>query len=343
MRITNAFEESSFETIVMCSEKESEGHRWCFICREEPHVPADCEDVRKWRKKCRDDSETCNWLQANTKDCPKCRIAINKDGGCNHIHCKQCDFHFCWVCLGTFEHTTYQHSCNKFAADDSNVTSSRSALERYMHHFERFSNHLKSRELESKLREMTLLKMNEMQEKGNKTYIDVQFMQQATSQLIQSRQTLQWTYVVGFYLPPWLVKNIFEMNQGELETATERLSNMLEVLLLPHPPPLYPYLPTFPERIPPLPTLLCFFQPFRAPSVPPLPFPCLALPGLCSFAGIMRALDPMEIGALFSPPLRSPDAQVQHKYRAFPPQREAHNDKGVASSGTLSPHPSPLP
>jgi len=229
VRITSSFDESSFETVVMCSEKESEGHKWCFNCREEPHVPADCEDVRKWRKKCRDDSETCNWLQANTKDCPKCRVAINKDGGCNHIHCKQCDYHFCWVCLGTFEHTTYQHSCNKFAADDSNVTSSRSALERYMHHFERFSNHLKSRELESKLREMTLLKMNEMQEKGNKTYIDVQFMQQATSQLIKSRQTLQWTYVVGFYLPKWLVKNIFEMNQGELETATERLSNMLEV------------------------------------------------------------------------------------------------------------------
>ena len=27
--------------------------------------------------------------QANTKDCPKCKVAINKDGGCNHMHCKQ--------------------------------------------------------------------------------------------------------------------------------------------------------------------------------------------------------------------------------------------------------------
>lgn len=191
VRITGAYEATSFETVVMCCESEKEAHRWCFNCMEEPHMPADCDDVVKWRKKCRDDSETCNWLQANTKDCPKCKVAINKDGGCNHIHCKQCDYHFCWVCLGSFEHTTYKHTCNKFAGDDTNVTSSRSALERYMHHFERFTNHLKSRELESKLREATLAKMNEMQEKGNKTYIDVQFMQQATSQLIESRQTLQ--------------------------------------------------------------------------------------------------------------------------------------------------------
>lgn len=41
--------------------------------------------VRSWKKKCQDDSETSNWLQANTKDCPNCRIAINKDGGCNHM------------------------------------------------------------------------------------------------------------------------------------------------------------------------------------------------------------------------------------------------------------------
>ncbi len=70
--------------------------------------------------------------------------------------------------------------------------------------------------------------MQEMQEKGNKTYMDVQFMKQATSQLIESRQILQWTYVVGFYEPKWLIRNIFEMNQSELENATEKLSNMLE-------------------------------------------------------------------------------------------------------------------
>lgn len=36
--------------------------------------------------------------------------------------------------------------------------------------------------------------------------------------------------MIGFYEPPWLQTNtnIFSMNQSELETATEKLSNMLE-------------------------------------------------------------------------------------------------------------------
>ena len=38
----------------------------------------------------------------------------------------------------------------------------------------------------------------------------------------------QWTYVLGFHEPSWLQKNIFDMNQSELEGATEKLSNMLE-------------------------------------------------------------------------------------------------------------------
>eukprot|EP00802_Teleaulax_amphioxeia_P001616 Tamp_01618.p3 GENE.Tamp_01618~~Tamp_01618.p3 ORF type:complete len:510 (-),score=134.29 Tamp_01618:2953-4482(-) len=225
VRIKDSFDASSFCTDVLCSHN----HPWCFNCMDEPHAPADCTQVKDWRKKCAEDSATCSWLVQFTKDCPKCKIAINKDGGCNHMHCKQCDHHFCWVCLGHFEHTTYQHTCNKFVEDGSKTASaSRTALQRYTHHYERFANHAKSRELESKLRDATLDKMEKMQDEGNKTWLDVQFMKQATAQLIEARQILQWTYVIGFYEPPWLQTNIFSMNQSELETATEKLSNMLE-------------------------------------------------------------------------------------------------------------------
>eukprot|EP00961_Rhodomonas_salina_P113704 1529361-Rhodomonas_salina.1 len=105
---------------------------------------------------------------------------------------------------------------------------SRAALERYMHHFTRFQTHAKSRELEAELRESTVSKMTEMQDKGNKTYLEVQFMKDATTQLIQTRRCLQWSYVVGFYQPAWLLPNIFEGNQAELEQATEELSFMFE-------------------------------------------------------------------------------------------------------------------
>jgi len=37
------------------------------------------------------------------QECPNCHSAIEKDGGCNHIICKQCKFDFCWVCLTSWQ------------------------------------------------------------------------------------------------------------------------------------------------------------------------------------------------------------------------------------------------
>lgn len=50
-----------------------------------PGALRSCESLAKWLVKCRDDSETYNWLVANTKACPKCQTSIEKNGGCNHM------------------------------------------------------------------------------------------------------------------------------------------------------------------------------------------------------------------------------------------------------------------
>lgn len=78
---------------------------FCFQCADQWHEPVKCELLKKWKKKCDDDSETANWIAANTKECPKCFVTIEKDGGCNHMICKNqnCKHHFCWVCLGPWE------------------------------------------------------------------------------------------------------------------------------------------------------------------------------------------------------------------------------------------------
>lgn len=38
-----------------------------FACGENWHDPVKCNLLRKWQKKCDDDSETSNWIAANTK------------------------------------------------------------------------------------------------------------------------------------------------------------------------------------------------------------------------------------------------------------------------------------
>ena len=57
-------------------------------CGMPSHLPAICSVSKLWVKKCADDSETANWISANTKECPKCHSTIEKNGGCNHMNCK---------------------------------------------------------------------------------------------------------------------------------------------------------------------------------------------------------------------------------------------------------------
>lgn len=76
------------------------GHTFCFQCGLDAHLPCICELTKLWLKKCKDDSETSNWLSANTKECVKCNTSIEKNGGCNHMTCRKCKHEFCWVCMG---------------------------------------------------------------------------------------------------------------------------------------------------------------------------------------------------------------------------------------------------
>ena len=57
-------------------------------------------------------SRYCQPIDRNRpiKNCPKCNIKIEKNGGCNHMCCK-CGCHFCWICLEA--DTDYSHFCGR--------------------------------------------------------------------------------------------------------------------------------------------------------------------------------------------------------------------------------------
>lgn len=41
---------------------------------------------------------TEKFLEMKTKPCPKCKILIIKNGGCNRMYCTRCSHEFCWIC-----------------------------------------------------------------------------------------------------------------------------------------------------------------------------------------------------------------------------------------------------
>ncbi|PSR97740.1 hypothetical protein BD289DRAFT_361919 [Coniella lustricola] len=210
------------------------GYRFCFGCINTDHQPAPCELVKRWLKKCADDSETANWISANTKECPKCNSTIEKNGGCNHMTCRKCKYEFCWMCMGLWsEHGTSWYNCNRFEeksgleARDAQAKS-RVSLERYLHYYNRYANHEQSARLDKGIYQKTEKKMVQLQTASGMSWIEVQYLNAASQALQTCRQTLKWTYAFAFYLARNNLTEIFEDNQKDLEMAVEALSEMFE-------------------------------------------------------------------------------------------------------------------
>lgn len=211
------------------------GTKFCFLCGDNWHEPVKCDLIRKWKKKCDDDSETSHWIAANTKECPKCHVTIEKNGGCNHMVCKNsdCKAEFCWVCLGAWQnHGSAWYNCNRYDESDARAARdaqerSRALLQRYLFYCKRYMNHMASLKFENKLYASIKEKMREMQQ-HNMSWIEVQFLNRAVDVLCQCRQTLMYTYVFAYYQAKTNQSMIFEDNQRDLESATETLSEYLE-------------------------------------------------------------------------------------------------------------------
>ncbi|KAI3387837.1 hypothetical protein SNEBB_001607 [Seison nebaliae] len=212
------------------------GHEFCFGCGQSIHDPVKCDLLRMWLKKCADDSETFTWITVNTKECPKCRAVIEKNGGCNHMICRNacCKFEFCWVCLGDWgPHGSAWYNCNRYNEDDTKKARkaqdiSRAHLQRYLFYCNRYMNHLQSLRLEKKLYDKVNEKEEELQQRAGMSWIEVQFLKHAVDILQFCRRTLMYTYVFAFYLDKNNESQIFEDNQKDVEIVTEQLSGYLE-------------------------------------------------------------------------------------------------------------------
>lgn len=127
---------STVPQVAICAQ----GHAYCLSCDDVAHAPCTCSDWARWKRKVQDeitrhtgaqagdgmdDVASALWLSANTKQCPKCKTAIEKDEGCNHMNCRKCRHEFCWMCMQPWamhgNSTGGFFQCNRFVADASSM------------------------------------------------------------------------------------------------------------------------------------------------------------------------------------------------------------------------------
>lgn len=207
---------------------------FCFVCGNDYHAPTDCATIQRWLTKCADDSETANYISAHTKDCPKCHICIEKNGGCNHMQCLGCKYDFCWMCLRDWkDHGSEYYECSRYKenphiANEPAQTQAREALKKYLHYFERWENHSKSLQLEQQTLNRLRERIDERVKSGAGTWIDWQYLFDAATLLAKCRYTLQFTYPYAYFMEAGTRKMLFEYQQAKLETEIENLSWKIE-------------------------------------------------------------------------------------------------------------------
>ncbi|KAG9150384.1 hypothetical protein Leryth_014562 [Lithospermum erythrorhizon] len=221
------------------------GLQFCFNCLTEAHSPCSCLMWRLWTKKSQDESETVNWLTANTKYCPKCHKPVEKNGGCNLVTCV-CGQHFCWLCGGAtgLIHTWSSiegHSCGRYKEDqDKKADLARKKLFRYTHYYSRFKANLNSSSKETELKEKAQEKVGKLQARFQTNPKDFSWVGNGIHRLMRSRRILTNSYPFAYFMfgdellnemtpeERQIKQNLFEDHQQQLEANLEKLSKVLE-------------------------------------------------------------------------------------------------------------------
>ncbi|KAI9852993.1 MAG: hypothetical protein M1838_002772 [Thelocarpon superellum] len=86
----------------------------CTTCQVASHDGSTCQEYKDLSSE--GTLAFQKWMKENeVKACPKCNTPIEKRSGCNHMTCRGCQTHFCWVCVRPFDkgaiydHMTREH------------------------------------------------------------------------------------------------------------------------------------------------------------------------------------------------------------------------------------------
>lgn len=216
------------------------GHAFCTKCLSKPHRPASCDQSAMWVKREGDDGQNASWLLANTKPCPTCRKAIEKNQGCNHMRCSLeaggCGTDFCWICLQPWsKHARDFYNCNnpppKTLYDASSVDKARAELAQYAYYYGRYAAQRQAQAHASvKLRAAVREKQQELANfLGSDSASALEFMENAVDIIMRGREVAANTYVHAYYIKDPSYSALFSDSQLQLERNLEHLHEHMEM------------------------------------------------------------------------------------------------------------------
>lgn len=135
------------------------------------------------------------------------------------------------MCLGDWEaHGSDRYECSRFEEDPNNTKKPDEdmAIQKDYFYVERFENHAKSLQLEEQTLQRITSKIQDKVMKNKGTWIDWQYLLDATTLLKKCRYTLQYTYPFAYYMNDVTKKQLFENQQSQLEAEVENLSWKVE-------------------------------------------------------------------------------------------------------------------
>ncbi|KAJ6643382.1 E3 ubiquitin-protein ligase ARIH1 [Pseudolycoriella hygida] len=189
------------------------GSEFCCECYEDAHAPISCKHLKKWKE-----HDSCNqiYLSNFTKQCPKCQIDIEKNGGCPHMVCTTCKHSFCWNCLKPW-YNHNPHDCNKTKSLESQQKRTRNErLRTCWHHYSKNKNALED---ESQCLNIPWQMVN----------IDRRFeLRRVSATILRCRRLLMYSYALIYYLEESNAVCIAESSLDGLEEKVDKLSSKLK-------------------------------------------------------------------------------------------------------------------
>lgn len=100
------------------------GHKHCVACEANWHEDETCTQYQDRRRVERgvENDQSQQEVEKLSKPCPKCKVPIEKNNGCDHMTCSRCRHHFCWICsagyLQIFAQGNHRHAegCTHYRA-----------------------------------------------------------------------------------------------------------------------------------------------------------------------------------------------------------------------------------